>query len=107
MSIAHLRQITDDFFNSYHDDLEEMDYTSSKILFKSILDNIDELIFICDENGNVIESNKQGKDALDSIPDSINICNISTVKVKDTSYNISSVELPLNRRACIARAIYG
>ncbi len=107
MSIAHLRQVTDDFFNSYQGDLEETEYTSSKTLFKSILDNIDELIFICDEDGNVIESNKQGKDALDSIPDSINICNISTVKVKDTSYKISSVELPRNRRACIARAIYG
>lgn len=102
MSIAHLRKLTDDYFNNVEEE---------ESIFRLILNNIDELIFIYDETGNVVETNESGKSLLNALPSDFSSLCITNkqkhpkVNIDNKQYKISSVELPSNKRACIARAI--
>jgi hypothetical protein len=110
MTADYLRAVTDAFFQS-HDSVDfetesnKQSNESGQGVWKDLVDKLDELVFIIDNNDNIIEANEPGKSLISSLPG--NFCNYEQdlVSINDIPYQISSVPINNIKRACIARAI--
>lgn len=110
MSISYLREITDQYFRDLENNLNdsEIDTPSNESAWKSLLfetmDAYNDLVFIIDNDGNIIETNKAGKSVISSLPSNFS-CNPKTLKINNNRYKLSSISLDNNKSACIARLI--
>jgi len=110
MSISYLREITDQYFRDLENDSEldndstkTQDFSWKSLLFET-MDAYNDLVFIIDNNGNIIETNKAGKSVISSLPSNFS-CNPKTLKINNNRYKLSSINLDNNKSACIARLI--